>query len=933
MKMKNKLLTLLTAVILFLITSVIFGQAPNLGTTSSFALFTAAGAFTNVGAETYVTGDVGNFVGEFSAFPPGTLVGHKHWLDPTSFAAAGDVALAYAFLFAKTPNDVIGVTLGNGQILGPGVHSTGAASTLNGNLILDGHGDPNALFIFKIGGALSTSTYSNVTLTGSASLCNVYWQINGAFTLGDGSVFRGTIVAGGAIDLLEGSSLLGRGLSIAGAISLHNNVVTNPCPCSVAAPTAGTITQPACAVATGSVVLNGLPSGNWTINPGAISGTGTSKTISGLTAGTYNYTVTNDAGCLSSASANVVITAQPATPVVSDKSVSITSGETFTVTPGVVPLGTTYTWTAPVYAGGVTGGSAQTNSQTNISGILTIASGTGTAIYTVTPTSGSCIGATFTVTVTVTSSNVPVSIGTQPSDNGMYAATGNASFTAGVNGTAPFTYQWQYNNSGTWANVANGTPAGAVYSNQTTATLGVGGITGAGSYQYRIYVTNCTGTYNATSIAATLTVNSVPSAPTVGTITHPTCLVATGSVVLNGLPSGNWTINPGAIAGTGTSKTISGLPPGTYNYTVTTLAGGTSIASADVVINAQPGAQAAPTVTLIQPTCAATTGTITVTAPTGMSYSINGSSYNNTTGIFSLVSEGTYTVTAKNSDGCISKGASVTINAQPATPAAPTTILTQPTCIVATGTITISAPTGIDMTYSIDGSTYTNTTGTFTSVVAGSYNVTAKSAAGCISLITSVTLNATKVVEGCISPGTIVTINAQPAAMAAPIATLTQPTGTVVTGTITVTAPIGAGMTYSIDGLTYTNTTGIFTLISAGTYTLTAKNPYGCISSGTSLTIIDYVTGIDDIGVNSKFEIYPVPNDGQFTVVMNTQTEKHFDILIHNALGSKIFEEKNIIVKDKLEHKIDMTQAPAGLYYIMFRSKDERVIRKIIILK
>jgi hypothetical protein len=38
-------------------------------------------------------------------------------------------------------------------------------------------------------------------------------------------------------------------------------------------------------------------------------------------------------------------------------------------------------------------------------------------------------------------------------------------------------------------------------------------------------------------------------------------------------------------------------------------------------------------------------------------------------------------------------------------------------------------------------------------------------------------------------------------------------------------------MTYSIDGSTYTNTTGIFTLLPAGTYTVTAKNADGCISS------------------------------------------------------------------------------------------------------
>lgn len=54
---------------------------------------------------------------------------------------------------------VIGTTLGNNQVLTPNIYCLGAASSLNGDLILDGEGDPNAIFIFKINGALSTSTF------------------------------------------------------------------------------------------------------------------------------------------------------------------------------------------------------------------------------------------------------------------------------------------------------------------------------------------------------------------------------------------------------------------------------------------------------------------------------------------------------------------------------------------------------------------------------------------------------------------------------------------------------------------------------------------------------------------------------------------------------------------------------------------------------
>lgn len=76
-------------------------------------------------------------------------------------------------------------------------------------------------------------------------------------------------------------------------------------------------------------------------------------------------------------------------------------------------------------------------------------------------------------------------------------------------------------------------------------------------------------------------------------------------------------------------------------------------------------------------------------------------------------------------------------------------------------------------------------------------------------------------------------------ATSTPVVSITQPTCTVATGTITITSPTGTGMRYSINGITYTNTTGVFTSVTSGTYSVTAKNSSGCISPATSATVID----------------------------------------------------------------------------------------------
>ncbi|MCK9204293.1 MAG: ice-binding family protein [Bacteroidales bacterium] len=177
-----------------------------------------------------MTGDIGTNAGPLTGFPPGTVNGQIHVEDAVSLQASIDLGLTYFYLDNLPCGEVLGTTLGNGQVIVPNTYCIGAAATINGNLTMDGQGDPNALFIIQIDGALETSTYSNVFLINGTSWQNVYWQINGAFTLGDYSAFRGNILANGAIELLEGSSLFGRGLSIAGAIHLHNNIVNSELP-------------------------------------------------------------------------------------------------------------------------------------------------------------------------------------------------------------------------------------------------------------------------------------------------------------------------------------------------------------------------------------------------------------------------------------------------------------------------------------------------------------------------------------------------------------------------------------------------------------------------------------------------------------------------------------------------------------------------------
>lgn len=74
---------------------------------------------------------------------------------------------------------------------------------------------------------------------------------------------------------------------------------------SLSAPIIGAITQPTCALPSGSVVLSGLPASG-VLYPGSISYSGTSYTVTGLSPGTYAFSASN-VTCSTLVSANVVI--------------------------------------------------------------------------------------------------------------------------------------------------------------------------------------------------------------------------------------------------------------------------------------------------------------------------------------------------------------------------------------------------------------------------------------------------------------------------------------------------------------------------------------------------------------------------------------------------------------------------------------------------
>jgi hypothetical protein len=226
--------------------------------------------------------------------------------------------------------------------------------------------------------------------------------------------------------------------------------------------------------------ISGANTPTLTINPISLSDAGTD----------YNCIVSN--GCSGGdISNNAEIIVSPKA-FISAQNLTVCDGIAFSFTPAdgvpnagtIVPTNTTYSWSAPIVTGGLSGGTAQSG-QTSINGTLNNPTNTNqTATYTVTPTSGispACSGASFTVIVTV-----------KPS-----AAIQNITTSVCTNGTVNIT---PTNGGG------NLIPTGTTYS--WSAPVVTGGITGATAESGQISISQTLS--NPTTLPQTATYTITP---------------------------------------------------------------------------------------------------------------------------------------------------------------------------------------------------------------------------------------------------------------------------------------------------------------------------------------------------------------------------------------------------------------------------------------
>jgi hypothetical protein len=401
----------------------------------------------------------------------------------------------------------------------------------------------------------------------------------------------------------------------------------------------------------------------------------TTATANGLSAGSYQVTVTDSNGCI--ATASVTVTAPGGLSLTTSHTDAICFGSSngtasVTVTGGIPPYG--YLWS---------------NGQTTATATGLIA---GTYTVTVTDSTG-CI-AVDQVVITEPAALV-ASMSSTP-----ILCFGSADGTASVivsGGTPGYTYLW---------------------SNGQTTQSAIGLSAG-------IYTVTVTDANNCVAVSST-TISEPPALVSAVTATYPLCFGfadGTASITATGgtLPySYLWSNGQ-------TTQTATGLLAGTYTVTVTDASACTIVSSVTLSDPAQLSATASST-----PATCQGGGTATVAAAGGAApYSYLWSSTPvQTTATANGLSAGSYQVTVTDSNGCIAT-ASVTVTAPGGLSL--TTSHTDAICFGGSdGTASVSVAGGIPP-YSYLWSNG-QTTATATGLIAGTYAVTVTDSTGCIAV-------------------------------------------------------------------------------------------------------------------------------------------------------------------------------------------------------
>ncbi len=345
------------------------------------------------------------------------------------------------------------------------------------------------------------------------------------------------------------------------------------------------------------------------------------------------------------------------------------------------------------------------------------------------------------------------------------------------------------------------------------------------------------GVYNGVKIYANgcwskpidITIKDAPEKTLAAVKTDPICVGSKGKIMFSFtyVPDGVYDIDFdgghfNAVDVIGGRATVEAYA-GTYNNLKLSVNGCLTASKVDIQV-IDPPAIVLDAVVSQKPNCFLPKGTIEVKSPLGNSYeySFDAGAYQSMIKYSGLDPESSHTLKVRNKiTGCESKEETIVIDPMPSDPVISLLSMSSPNCIIPTGTVEIKSPAGGDYKFMIDGGT-PQVSPKFNNLDPGTVHK----------------LRVINIKTGCQSADTTITMDLISAPPVTPLARVTyQPNCKSGFGTITVSDPLGSDFEYSINGTDY-KLNPVFSGLLPGSYVVIVRSKStGCESTGSSLIV------------------------------------------------------------------------------------------------
>ena len=346
-----------------------------------------------------------------------------------------------------------------------------------------------------------------------------------------------------------------------------------------------------------------------------------------------------------------------------------------------------------------------------------------------------------------------------------------------------------------------------------------------------------------------------------------------------------------------TDTAIANIGGGTYIVTVSDL---NYCSSVDTIVITQPAAILA-NLDTVAPTCAGLSNGLAGVSPAGGTPGFT-VAWSTTSGADTIVNlaAGNYSVTITDANSC-----SLSLSFGLSQPAALNAAITSvnDSCYGSPNGSAEFIATGGTLPYSFAWSN-SATTGSLSNLSAGSYTVTVTDANMCSSTGSATITQPTQLFAS---------------------STSTNATGGQDNGSAGVTNITGGVSPYSVrwsNGQVSNNITNL----AGGIYIAIITDANGCQISDT--VIVNSLVGIDVVGGDISFSIYPNPAKTSFTVEM-AQLDKETTLCMKDVLGQTIFTKTVVTLKTV----IDLANFSEGVYLVELSQGNSKTIRQVVVTK